>query len=60
MHADVGMDEPVRAEQRDVVLQACRAQGVAHGSQAAHEHGDARTGGRAVERCGRGARLHLA
>jgi hypothetical protein len=60
MHAGVGVDELVRAEQRDVVLQACGAHGVAHRSQAAHEHGDACTGGQAVERRGRGARVRLA
>jgi hypothetical protein len=56
----MGEDEPVRFELRDVVLQACEARGVAHGSQAAHEHGDARTGGLMVERHGRGARVRLA
>jgi hypothetical protein len=56
----MGADEPVRFEPRDVVLQACGARGVAHGSQAAHEHGDARTGGLAVERRGCGARVRLA
>jgi hypothetical protein len=56
----MGVDEPVRFEARDIVLQPCGAWGVAHGSPAAHEHGDARTGGLAVERRGRGARVRLA
>jgi hypothetical protein len=60
MHAGMGVDEPVWFEPRDVVLQACGARGVAHGSQAAHEHGDARTGGLAVEQHGRDARVRLA
>jgi hypothetical protein len=60
MHAGVGVDKPVRDEQHGVVLQACGAHVVAHGSQVEHEHGDARTGGRAVERCGRGAQVRLA